>query len=116
MSQWKYNNVVLEVDMEDYDFQAKYENAFNKMDKTEKELQKVGTLSGITKQYCEMFYQLFDDIFGPGTGNKLFGGKYNTRIVDDCFDSFLSHCKREVDAANKKRMATIKKYKVAKKK
>jgi hypothetical protein len=115
MSQWKYNDVVLEVDMEDYDFQAKYEEAFNKMDKTEKELQKVGSLAEITKGYCQMFYQLFDDIFGTGTGDKLFGGKYNTRIVDECFDSFIWHCKKEVDTANRRKMATVKKYKVAKK-
>lgn len=115
MSQWKYNDVVLEVDMEDVDFQEKYENAFNRMGETEKELQKVGSLSGITREYCQMFYQLFDDIFEPGTGEKLFSGKYNIRLVDEAFDSFLNHCKKEVDAANKRRMNTVKKYKVAKK-
>lgn len=115
MSQWKYNDVILEVDMEDVDFQEKYENAFNKMAETEKDLLKVGSLSGITREYCQMFYDLFDDIFGPGTGEKLFNGKYNVRLVDEAFDSFLSHCKKEVDAANKRRMNTMKKYKVAKK-
>lgn len=115
MSQWKYNEVVLEVDMEDVDFQEKYENAFARMGTTEKELQKVGSLSGITREYCQMFYQLFDDVFGPGTGEKLFNGKYNIRLVDEAFDSFLNHCKKEVDAANKRRISTVKKYKVAKK-
>lgn len=115
MSLWKWNNVELEIDMEDVDFQEKYENAFNKMGKTEKELQKVGSLSQITRQYCQMFYQLFDDIFEPGTGNKLFGGKYNMRLVDEAFDSFLNHCKKEVDAANKRRFNNAKKYKVERK-
>lgn len=115
MSQWKYNDVVLEVDMEDVDFQEKYENAFNKMEVVEKELQKVGTLSGATKAYCQMFYQLFDNIFGPETGNKLFKGKYNCRIVEAAYDSFVAHCKKEVDAANKRRANTLRKYKVAKK-
>ena len=31
MSFWKWNDVELEVDMEDVEFQEKYENAFNKM-------------------------------------------------------------------------------------
>lgn len=115
MSQWKYNDVVLEVDMEDVDFQEKYENAFIKMGETEKRLQKIGSLSGITKEYCQMFYQLFDDIFGSGTGAKLFNGKYNLRLVDEAFDSFLGHCKKEVDSVNKRRMNTVKKYKVVNK-
>ena len=114
MSLWKYNNVELEVDMEDADFQEKYENAFLKMEQTEVELAKVGNLSQITKNYCQMFYQLFDDIFGSGTGEKLFGGKYNARLVDEVYDSFINHCKKEVEAANKRRANTVKKYKVNK--
>lgn len=115
MSLWKCNDVELEVDMEDVEFQEKYEKAFNKMGETEQNLQKIGSLSEITKQYCQMFYQLFDGIFGSGTGEKLFGGKYNTRLVDEVYDSFISHCKKEVEAANKRRANTIKKYKVNKK-
>ena len=115
MSQWKYNDVILEIDIDDVEFQEKYENAFNKMEVTEKELQKVGTLSGFTKEYCQMFYQLFDNIFGPETGNKLFEGKYNCRIIEAAYDSFIAHCTKEVDAANKRRANTLRKYKVAKK-
>ena len=72
MSLWKWNDVELEIDMEDYDFLHKYEKAFETLEKKESELQKVGTQTVIIKEYCDMFYQLFDDIFGPGTGNKLF--------------------------------------------
>ena len=42
MSHWKWNDVELEVDMEDADFQEKYENAFMKMEKTEENLKKAG--------------------------------------------------------------------------
>ena len=112
MSQWKWNDVVLEVDMEDVDFQEKYEAAFAKMEKTENELVKVGKLTDITKSYCQMFFDLFDDIFGEGTSNKLFGGKRNMRLVDECYDSFISVCKKEVDEANRRRMAKAKKYAV----
>lgn len=115
MSLWKWNNVELEVDMGDVDFQEKYEKAFENMGNNEKELQKVGVYSQITQQYCQMFYQLFDDIFGSGTGVELFGGKYNVRLVEEAFESFLSHCKKEVDDINKRRFNTVKKYKVARK-
>ena len=112
MSQWKWNDVVLEIDMEDVDFQEKYESAFARMGETEKELQKIGKLSDITKAYCQMFFDLFDDIFGEGTSNRLFGSKRNMRLVDECYDSFISECARQVKEANKKRMAHAKKYAV----
>ena len=35
MSQWKWNDVELEIDMEDYDFLKKYEDAFRHMEVTE---------------------------------------------------------------------------------
>ena len=68
MSLWKWNDVELEIDMEDYDFLQKYEKAFDVMGVKEEELKKTGTRSGIVKEYCDMLYRLFDDIFGDGTG------------------------------------------------
>ena len=50
MSLWKWNNVELEVDFEDVDFQERYEKAFEKIEETEKELLKIGKLSDITKK------------------------------------------------------------------
>ena len=51
MSLWKWNDVELEVDFEDADFQERYEKAFDKLEGIEKELQKTGKLSEITKKY-----------------------------------------------------------------
>lgn len=114
MSLWKWNGVELEMDLDDADFIEKYENAFNKVADIEKQLQKVGSYSGIIRDYCKMFYRLFDDIFGTGTGDKLFEGKHNARLCEQAYDSFLSHVKKERDASNKRRFETVKKYKVKK--
>ncbi len=84
MTIWKWNDVELEIDLEDVDFQERYEKAFEVMGEEEKNLKKIGKLSEITRAYCAMFYRLFDAIFGEGTGDKLLGGKLNSRIVDDC--------------------------------
>lgn len=111
MSLWKWNDVELKIDMEDYDFLQKYENAFYSMEKKEKELQKVGKQAVIIKEYCEMFYRLFDDIFGPGTGDKLFDRKKNARICEECYEDFLAECKKSVVEANKRRNAIEKKFK-----
>ena len=53
MSLWKWNDVELEIDMEDYDFLHKYEKAFETLEKKESELQKVGTQTVIIKEYCD---------------------------------------------------------------
>lgn len=115
MSLFKYNEVELEIRMSDANFQKKYELAFKKMQETEISLQKVGMLSEITEKYCKMFYQLFDDIYGEGTGNKLFEGRLDEEEISEVFDSWLNQCKKDVDAINKKRAARYGKYKVGKK-
>lgn len=110
MSLWKWKNVELEVDMDDVEFQEKYENAFERMGNTEKELQTTGTLSGFSKNYCMMFFNLYDDIFGKGTSEKMFSGKMNIREVEDSYDSFIDFCRKEVAEINKRRASRVKKY------
>ncbi|WP_302695099.1 DUF6673 family protein [Blautia argi] len=114
MSLWKWNDVELEVDFEDADFQEKYEKAFDKLEGIEKELQKTGKLSEITKKYCEMFWMLYDDIFGEGTAEALFHGKKNSRVCEECYDSFIAFCTEQVKEINKKRNSRFAKYKVKK--
>ncbi|MGN1165073.1 MAG: DUF6673 family protein [Lachnospiraceae bacterium] len=116
MSQWKWNDIELEVDMEDVDFQEKVEKAYEIMEVEEQNLQKIGKTSEITKAYCNMFYSFFDNVFGEGTGVKLLSEKKNLRAVDECYDSFFAIMKSDVENANKKRFARVKKYKVKGKK
>ena len=111
MSLWKWNNVELEIDMEDYDFLQKYEKAFDAMGVKEEELQKIGTQSEIVKEYCDMFYRLFDDIFGAGTGDKLFNGKRNVRLCEECYTDFIAECQKGVLDANKRKNAMMNKFK-----
>lgn len=112
MSLWKWNNVELEIDMEDVDFVKRYEEAFEKMGKEEKEIQKIGRYSEMIYSYCDMFFHLFDNIFGKGTSERLFSGKKHAGIVDECYNSFLNECKKSVDDANKKRNKRLTKYKI----
>ncbi len=111
MSLWKWNDVELEVDMEDYDFLQRYEKAFDVMGAQEEKLQKIGAQSEIVKEYCEMFYRLFDNIFGEGTGDKLFDGKKNVRLCEKCYTDFISECQKGVMEANKRKNAMMNKFK-----
>lgn len=110
MSSWKWNDVELEIDMEDYDFLEKYERAFEAMKVSEAKLEKTGLQSDIAREYCEMFYRLFDDIFGSGTGDKIFHGRRNIRLCEECYDSFIEECRRSVAEANKRKSAMMSKY------
>ena len=115
MTTWKWNDIELEIDMEDVEFQERYEKAFDIMGEEEKKIKNAGKLSEITRSYCDMFYHLFDHIFGDGTSNKLFGGKKNARLVDDCYESFLKLCKQEVVTMNKNRASRFQKFNVVSK-
>lgn len=116
MSQWKWNDVELEVDMEDADFQEKLEKAYEIMSEEEQKLQKVGRSSDITRSYCNMFYSFFDFVFGEGMGVKLLGEKRNSRVVDECYGSFFAFLKAESAKVNKRRLSYVQKYKVKGKK
>lgn len=112
MSQWKIReDLILEICMDDVEFQEKYENAFEKLGQKEKALQKVGKVSEISKAYCKMFYELFDDIFGPGVGNKIFEGKQNVTLCESMYDSFIEHASEEVRRINEERSKRLAKYK-----
>ena len=111
MSLWRWNDVELEIDMEDVEFMEKYENAFDNMGLKESELKKTGKRSAIIRDYCEMFYQLFDDIFGPDTGKKLLGEKMNVRVCEECYDAFLTACQKCVVEGNKRKKALANKFK-----
>lgn len=118
MSLWKWNDIELEINMEDVDFQKKYEDAFEKMAEEEKRVKAIGKLSEMSSAYCVMFFVLFDDIFGKGTSDKLFKGKKHTGLVDDCYNSFIKAANDAVKEINKKRAARsaeLKKYTVTSK-
>ena len=63
MSLWKWNNVELEIDMEDVEFQERYENAFQHLEEKEKSLLK--------QVSCRKFQNLIVKCFGNCLMNCL---------------------------------------------
>ena len=89
---FEYNGVQLEMDMLDAVFVEKYEKAFEKMGAAEEEFRKepsIGSASQRIRKYCQLFYDLYDDIFGAGTSKKMFGDTCNMRLVDESYAEFL---------------------------
>lgn len=107
---WEYNGVTLEVDLQDADFAEKYEAAFANMGENEKKLQKTGSNSEMIRGYCGLFYQLFDDLYGAGTGDKLFDGKCNAGKCDEAYAQFITAAKADSEEARKRRSEFVSRY------
>lgn len=86
---WSINGFAFELDMSDVAVQERYEKAFETLGKTEKNLPKTGPNSSRTLAYCNMFRALYDDIFGEGTSQKIFGDVNNARVMTETYEQFL---------------------------
>lgn len=107
---WKINGLELELDLEDVDEFEKVMKAFEQMDEDEKKLDKVGSMPDVIRQYCDVYYKMYDRIFGEGTGEKIFNGKKNARICDEVWDNFLGWMQAAVRKASARRSQLNKKY------
>lgn len=110
LTTWEINGLNLELDIEDYNDNVKYRNAFAVMDKEEKALQKDGDRGEFIKRYCLMYYHLYDNIFGEGTGERIFNGKFNSRICDEIYDSFLGFVRAQTEEAQKRKSEFASRY------
>lgn len=112
MSQkWSYNNLEFEVDLQDADFAEKYEQAFERMGRDEKAVQKAGTNSEIIRGYCQLFFHLFDDLYGAGTAEQMFQGRVNVGMCDMAYGAFIDAAKACNEEAARFRESMSSRYK-----
>lgn len=107
---WKINGLGLELDLEDADVFEKVMKSFEQMDEDAKSLDKVGSMPDFIRGYCNIHHKFYDRVFGDGTGERIFGGKKNTRICDEVYDNFLSFMQAAVKKANARRFEMSNKY------
>lgn len=107
---WKINGLELELDLEDADEFEKVVKAFEQMDVDGQNLEKVGNMPDYIRGYCDIHYKLYDRIFGEGTGEKIFGGKKNTRVCEEVYDDFLSFASEIIRKVNERRFRMNNKY------
>ena len=110
MSLWRVNDLEFELDLMDADQAERYQLAFESLAQTEAELPKDGNLANIIRANCNLYYKLFDDIFGDNTGNKIFAGKKNIQTCEKVFDNFFDFCQKEVSGMQKERAKRYEKY------
>lgn len=108
---WEINGISLELNLQDADANERCENAFEKMEENEKALPKDGKNSERIRQYCQLFRQLYDDIFGAGTSEKIFNGlPTSVDVYENIYYQFLDFINAQKVGIEMGRAKRIEKY------
>lgn len=94
---WEINGLSYELDLQDAETAERYEDAFDKMADEEKNLSKAGKLSERIRAYCDLFTNLYDRLFGEGSGKAILGNKANIRVCNEIYDDFLAFVAKQRD-------------------
>lgn len=113
---WEINGLNLELDLEDAYCMERYENAFEEMKKEENEVPKDGKASMRIRAYCRLFRNLYDNIFGEGTSEKIFKDiPDNTDAYDKIYFEFLEFVTAQRTSAAETRNERMSKYRLNRK-
>lgn len=104
---WSINGLELEMDLDDAETLEKYEEAFTEMDVQEKEFPKDGKTSEIVRRYCDLYYRLFENLFGKVNADKIVQKKYHMGQWEEVYASFLKFASLQMNAINARRNAII---------
>lgn len=104
---WSINGLELEMDLDDAETLEKYEKAFTEMDNQEKEFPKDGKTSEIVRRYCDLYYRLFENLFGKDDAVKIVQKKYHMGQWEEVYASFLKFASLQMNAINARRNAII---------
>lgn len=108
---WEINGVSLPLDLDDADVMERVEDAFDAMEQEEKQIPKDGKSSARIRAYCNLFRNLFDNIFGKGTSEQIFKDKpMKTEIYDEAYGSFLECIRTQKEQAAQSRRERLNKY------
>ena len=95
------------MDLDDAETLEKYEKAFTEMDVQEKEFPKDGKTSEIVRRYCDLYYRLFENLFGKDNADKIVQKKYHMGQWEEVYASFLKFASLQMNAINARRNAII---------
>lgn len=108
---WEINGISLPFDLEDADVMERYEKAFEAMAAEEKAIRIDGRASGRLRAYCMLYRNLFDQLFGEGTADKIFAGQpMSAAVHEEAYTNLLDFVRAQTAAANERRIALLNKY------
>lgn len=87
----KIRNVEIEFDFFDADSVELFENELKKVqEKCEKKKKAEMSMSEAIKEECKIVDEFFDNVFGEGTAQKIFGGKMNLVEHIKCYEDIIN--------------------------
>ena len=98
MSQITINDIQLEIDTGDVEFLERVDDAMPRLEEQARNISRVGKISTIMKEYCMIYYNLFDYLFGDGTGEQIFRGRMNKRECENAYEELLKAIKEDREA------------------
>lgn len=109
---WKINGLSLpfHFDFDDLESMEHYEAIFKQMDKKTNEMRNCKTRTEGIKVYCEAFHEAFDQLFGEGSADKLFHGKYNMKACDDIYEQYIKFVSESVENSDQNRIQKFRRY------
>lgn len=89
---WQINGLQIPIDLEDLETVKRLEEAFNSMEAEENQLlaSESINLSDRIQGYCDLYFHLFENLFGAETAGQIFRNKpMNMRVYEEAYLSFL---------------------------
>ena len=86
------NGVDLDFNIYDYETALHYESALTRI---QSETTKPGGLAETIKAQCELVFDFFDEVFGPGTAEQVFQGKYDFRVCTAALGDVINAAKAQ---------------------
>lgn len=97
----KINNIELpDLDIFEADIAEKYEKEIEKVKEESKNFEGMKD-SEVIRKSCNLVFDCFNNLFGPGTDKKVFGNKTNLLVCVNAFDELIDNVneqKKKADA------------------
>lgn len=95
------NGVELEFNIYDLDCAEKYEEAVALVEKEANEYKSSSKkISDVIKSQCQSVFNFFDDVFGEGTSEEVFGERTNLMECLNAFRTVTSAVKKQLEEIN----------------
>lgn len=107
-STWKINRGCFAFDFDDLECMDRYEAACKELQRRSEEAPKFGSRQEFIRYYCESFFAFYDAVFGAGTADQIFNGRYNMDLCDQVHDEFLGWVRSSIARNDRERTARLK--------
>lgn len=108
---WEVNGLNLELDIADADTLEHYEMCIDRLKTTVPDRSSLSGMAAYIRAYCKAHRDLYDALFGEGTGEKIFADvPDNVRRYNAVYAGFLAFVAKQAGAANAEMAAIQQKY------